>query len=170
VLVVVVAVISLLAGIAVTGLPKSVPDDVVSSEISVTTPRPTTTTTAVRATTTTIKAGSTPPNPSVTAATTLAPITSLRVVVANAGSATGAAGRAASELLALGYTNVSAANARTPRADTVVVFAPGFDDEAARLAAQLGLSTQQVAPRTAAPLTGNDAPADLWVLLGRDRA
>ena len=166
-LVVVVAVISLLAGVAVTGLPTSVPDDVVSSEISVTSAKSTTTTTAPRAPTT-IKAGSSPPNPSDTAATVLAPITSLRVIVASAGSAAGAAGRIAGELRTLGYTNVSATDARTARADTVVAFAPGFGGDATRLAGQLGLSMQQVAPSDAAALTVN-APADIWVILGRDQ-
>jgi hypothetical protein len=91
-------------------------------------------------------------------------------VVANAGGAPGVASRTAQELRALGYPTVSATNATLTRPDTVVVHAPGREAEAGRLAAQLGLSPQQIAPQTAERLTTSGAPADLLVLLGADRA
>jgi hypothetical protein len=179
-----VAVISLLAGIAVTGLPEDVPDDVVSSAISVTPTTPTTTTAVTTtevstsavpelsaATTTDSRpqatTGATTTGP--TTSTTLAALTSLRVLVANAGGAPGVASRTAQELRALGYTMVSATNATRVRPDTIIVHATGREAEAGRLAAQLGLSPQQIAPQSGERLTTSGSPADLVVLLGSDR-
>jgi hypothetical protein len=177
-----VAVVSLLAGIAVTGLPEEVPDDVVSSAMSPA-PASSTTTTAARPTTTTSSppitaapATVTPPTSTTTSAagaattsTTLVPPPALRVLVANAGGAPGVASRTAQELRVLGYATVSATNAAQTRPDTVVVYASDRAAEAGRLATQLGLSPQQIAPQSGERLTTSGAPADLIVLLGSDR-
>ena len=80
------------------------------------------------------------------------------------------ASRTADELRGLGYSTVSATNAATVRPDTVVVFAPGFEAEAARLASQLQVPAERVTAQTDGPLTINDTPGDLWVLLGFDRS
>jgi hypothetical protein len=166
-----VAVISLLAGIAVTGLPKDVSDDVRSDDISVATAASSTTTTAQRASTmgTEPLAGGTAPGPNGVVTSTVVPVGSLRIVVANAGGAAGVAARVAAELRGLGYGDVSATNAVTPRQDTVLVFAPGFEPSAARVAADLGFAAQRLEPEGASALTADAAPADVWILLGRDQ-
>ena len=102
--------------------------------------------------------------------TTLVPASSLRVVVANASDASGIASRTADELRGLGYTTVSATNAASVRPNTIVVFAPGFEAEAARLASQLQVPPEQINAQPAGPITINDTPGDLWVLLGLDRS
>ena len=107
---------------------------------------------------------------STAAPTTLAPESSVRVVVANASDASGIASRTADEFRGLGYSTVSATNAASVRPDTVVVFAPGFEAEAARLASQLQVPPEQITAQTDGPLTINDTPGDLWVLLGFDRS
>jgi hypothetical protein len=108
--------------------------------------------------------------PAAVATTTLAAESALTVVVVNAGGAAGIATRTASELRSSGYVSVLTADALRPQSSSVVAFAPGFDGEARRLAAALGMTSGQVVPRTSEQISTNDRPADLVVLLGADRA
>lgn len=186
-LLVLVAVVSLLAGIAITGIPESVPDDVISSQIaapastSTTTAAARTTSTTTATTTTTTETTSTTPTTSSTApsaaattvavgtTTTLVAESALRVVVVNAGGPAGIATRTANDLRAGGYATVVTADALRPQPSSVVAFAPGFEAEARRLAVALGMTTSQVVPRTVEQISANDRPSDLLVLLGADR-
>ena len=149
VVIVAVALVALVGGIAVTGLPDSVPHDVVSGEVQATSPSPATT--------------------AVIMPTTLVGEASLSVIVVdNASNPPGLADSVVQQLSNFGYTDVVATDAIAPRSESVVVYADGREGEARRLAEQLGVAATQVEPRGDGPLTVDDATGDLLALLGTD--
>ncbi len=85
------------------------------------------------------------------------------VLVLNGNGATGAAGGEAAQLRAKGYRRASAADATAGYATSLVLFRPGWQGEAKRLAHDAGI-------RTVAPLDGSlprtDAGFPLIVILG----
>lgn len=178
----VVMVVALLAGIAVAGLPESVPSDVRASGIRPpavvpsTEPEPPTTSASPPSTTAAPVATSTPGDtdasvPVDTAPENVTPVprppSEVRVVVANAAAADGLAGRVAEQVRGLGYTDVIATNAIGRRASSAVFYSPDFSLEAEALAAALGIAT--VEPQPIEQITVDAVAADLWVVLGGDR-
>ncbi len=197
-----VALLALLAGVGVAGLPDSVPSDVVVSdinpstssapEVSVTagppssstaapvttteparttdapstTKRPTTTSSSTSSTTTEETTASAPPE----TPPALVGVEALNVLVVNASGVNGLATRTAVEVRAAGYVNVLVANAAQVRPDSVVFFVPGREGEAQRLAASFGVPEQLVQPRPEGQITVDNENADLWFMLGADRA
>ncbi len=97
------------------------------------------------------------------AAVPLRPRSRISVLVLNGDGTTGSAGDEASRLLAKGYRRASAADATAGYATSLVLFRPGWDGEAKRLAHDAGI-------RTVAPLDGSLPSADagyrLIVILG----
>ncbi len=108
--------------------------------------------------------------------TTTAPTTTLparapkdvKVIVANASSVKGAAGNAKAALDPAGFNVLAPANATTV-AESSVYFTPGYDRDAAAIAATLGLPATVVKPMPApAPLDVKGA--NVAVVLGTDQA
>lgn len=187
----IVGLVGLLLGAAVAGRPQDVPSDIVSSEIQA--PASVSTTTLRRPDTTRAETTSTiaidPTNPgtppptsspptvaatttvTLRATTTLVPATFVRVVVANATNIEGHAGRTAARLRQLGYSNVTAVDAATDRADTVIFHVDGRRGEALLLAQQLGYDPQRVRPRPNESLTvaGEEGEnSELWLIVAED--
>ena len=144
--IVAVALVALIGGIAVTGLPDSVPQDVVSGDIRATAPA---------LPTSSCRGG---PGEHVHR---VVGESALTVVVADATNAPGLAASVAQQLSKLGYAaDVVATDATAPRRETVVVYAAGREGEARRLAEQLGLASTQVEPLA-------DEPRHDWRCNGR---
>jgi hypothetical protein len=144
---VVVTGVALLAGVAVAGLPETVPDDVRVSDIR-------------------------PPAPPSVPQPTTAPdepraVAEIRGVVADAGAGAGPGSAVAADLRRLGYLDVVATDASVRRATSVVYHAPGLDRAGEEIAAALGVPA--VEPRPSERIVVSDAPADVWILLGDDR-
>ena len=190
-----VALFSLLAAVAVAGLPSSVPDDVVVTERQepstttsvVSTPAPETGTSATTLTTvpptsvTTIAPQTTAPAdtdvPS-TASSTAAPTTTstlvepagLRVVVVNGTSQPGLGADNAGLLNSLGYALTIPADAVDKNELTTdVLFANGFRQEAEVLATALQIDVASVAPVPDQQFTVQLVDGDVWLMLGADR-
>lgn len=181
-----VAVVGVAAGAAIAGVPTDVPNDIRATDIQ---PAPSTTAAPEPSTTpepavttdpppesssaTAPPASSTSPPDTTPTTTTVAspppprPVEEVSVVVANGGGANGLAGDVRDDLRTRGYVEVSATNADRRFAASVVYFAPGFEQEAARLARDLGIVTVEAAP--AEPVTENDATAEVVIVLGGDR-
>ncbi len=89
------------------------------------------------------------------------------VVIANGSGRGGVAGRVAENLAELGYATPATANTgRT--ATTVVFYAAGFENEAIRLALDLGLDIDRVVDLALAPVLEPAVAAELLVVLGRN--
>ena len=153
------------AGVAVAGLPSDAPAVKVTEPATVPTTAPATVapTTTAPATTTTAEATTTTEAPLVDRG-------ALSVVVANAGDSGGLAARGADALAALGYVFVVTADAAGTRETSAVLYAAGFQREAARLAADLGLPADAVAPFDDPSAITGPAGADLVVLLATELA
>jgi hypothetical protein len=95
----------------------------------------------------------------------------LFTIVANGANISGAAGRTVERLQALGYTDIAPRNGTVVFDLTTVYFAEGFEDAASRLADDLELLPDFVAPLSEAPEV-LDLPdgVELLVYLGLDRA
>jgi hypothetical protein len=186
---VVVGVLSIGAGVAIAGLPNNTPvdativvpvtsvaspptsDDTTTTETTETTePDPTTT-----ATTTTIPASTT--TSTVTTTTSSLPgddlptRSELSTVVANGANIAGAAVRNVERLRPLGYTDIVPRNGTAVFDFTTIFYADGFADAAARLADDLDLLADFVAPLADAPEV-LDLPdgVELLAYIGIDRA
>lgn len=182
---VIVALLAIGAGVLIAGLPDTDSDDdavIVTATIGPTdTSTPSTTDSPA-----TTESPTTTETPETTAATTTAPPTTaapttepepeipdraeMIVVVANGSGITGAAARNAERLTELGYENIRLRNGTQIFEFTTVFFAPGFEDAAARLAADLELLPDFVAPLEEAPVVV-ELPPDVQLLayIGLDR-
>jgi hypothetical protein len=108
--------------------------------------------------------------------TTAAPTTTLparapkdvKVIVANASEVKGAAGGGRTKLAAAQYNVLAPANA-SPVAESSVYFVPGYDRDAASIAAALELPATSVKPMPA-PLPFDTKGAHVAVVLGADHA
>ncbi|MCU1360609.1 MAG: hypothetical protein JWN99_1898 [Ilumatobacteraceae bacterium] len=165
-----------------TSVPGSTPDPVVvtlaptTSVAAVTVPPTTlqaagTTSTVAVVTTTTVPASSTT---SIAAATTTVAVADqtldrpdVRLVIANGDGRFNLAGRNGDRLRAVGYTQIDLEDAGKVTA-TVLYYRPGFDDEAAIVAADLTVPGAQLQPLPDTPITSNDALGDIIVVLGPD--
>jgi hypothetical protein len=178
---VIVAVLSIGAGVAIAGLPNNVPVDATIILPSTTeAPRPTvaTTTTVAPTTTTaptTTDAPTTTQPPTTEAPTTTEPAlpdrSELAVVAANGAGIAGTAARNVTRLVELGYTNAVPRDGSQIVEFTTVYFVDGFEEEALRLASDLDLLDTFVAPLAEAPVVQN-LPDDVQLLayIGIDRA
>lgn len=193
----IVALLSIGAGVAIVGLPD---DDsaattiVVSpttgsaaptsegatSVVETTAPAITDPTTTVEATvpdaTTTTSTSSTSTSTSTSTTTTtpdvdLPPRSELFTIVANGANISGAAGRNVERLEAIGYTDIAPRNGTVVVDFTIVYYADGLEDSAVRLADDLELFPEFVAPLIDAPQV-LDLPDDVQLLayIGLDRA
>jgi hypothetical protein len=93
----------------------------------------------------------------------------VRVVVVNAARVPGLASRRAAELGALGYTQVASADGLQTAGVSVVLYRPGFESEARRLAIELGLAESQIGPLGDTPQSLLDDDGDLLAVLGQDQ-
>lgn len=187
----VVALLSIGAGVAIAGLP----DNSSAGATVPPTTLATTTTTEAPATTTTVAPTTVPETtePETTVSDTTEPETSepdttepettdsvveelpdrdeLIVVAANGANVAGAALRMATFLEELGYVDIAQLNGSDIVEFSVVYYADGFEEAALRLADDLDLLDEFVAPIDDAPAV-TDLPDDveLLVYIGRDRA
>ena len=186
---VIVGLLSIGAGVAIAGLPNNVPVDATiippttteapeSTVATTTTPEttvPATTTVPTTASTTTVSTTTAPadtsPETTDSVPDELPDRSELNVVVANGANVSGAASRIAAQLEELGYVDVALRNGTNIVDFTVVYYAEGFEESALRLAADLDLLPDFVAPIDDSPSVP-DLPADveLLVYVGLDRA
>ena len=187
---VIVALLSIGAGVAIAGLPDNSSAGATVSQTSVatttaTTEAPVATTTAAPTTVpeTTEPETTDTSGPETTEPETTEPETTdsvpeelperddLIVVAANGANVAGAALRMATLLEEFGYVDIAQLNGTDIVEFSVVYFADGFEDAALRMAEDLALLPEFVAPLDDAPAVA-DLPADteLLVYIGRDRA
>ncbi|HEX3088348.1 MAG TPA: LytR C-terminal domain-containing protein [Ilumatobacteraceae bacterium] len=196
---IVVIVVGGLAGVAIAGRPEpsdpfvlepsitSVATSTTSPAASTTTSEPSTTTTLATATTTaasttTVPATTTTAAPTTTttvAPTTVVPTTTIlgplphdqvRLVLANGDGRFRLASVTADRIRPLGYQMVLGDAVNLVDA-TTIYYRPGFDDEAAFAAEDIGVPDAIILPfptNTSQPITDSDAGGDVIVVLGPD--
>ncbi len=187
-----VGLLSIGAGVAIAGLPDNVPVDATiipptTTEASETTV-PSTTATTTTATTVTVPETTEPDTtePDTTEPDTTQPDTTrpddsvqvesgergdMAVAVANGANVAGAASNLGARLEQLGYVDVASLNGSDIFEFTVVYYADGFELAALRMAEDLALLPDFIAPLDDAPSVGAlPAGTELLVYLGRDRA
>ena len=181
---VIVALLSIGAGVAIAGLPDNVPvDATIIPPTTTEAPEPTLPETTVP--TTTVPETTVPDTtePETTEPETTEPETTdsvpaelperseLNVASANGANVAGAALRVATQLEEIGYVEVLPLNGSDIVEFTIVYYADGFEDAALRLAEDLDLLPDFVAPIEDAPNIA-DLPADVELVayIGRDRA
>jgi LytR cell envelope-related transcriptional attenuator len=190
-----IALIGALAGVAIAGQPTTVDTFVIapasvgitspsaSSESTSSTELVTTTTaasstestTAQSATTTTMApTGTVSPTTTEVVTITINPGVNttlgradVRLVIANGAGTFDLAGRNGDRLRAAGYTQIDLEDAAKVPA-TVLYYRPGFDDEAAIVAADLQVPDAILEPLPETPITIGDALGDIIVVLGPD--
>jgi hypothetical protein len=124
-------------------------------------------------TTTTVAITTTTP-PTTAAPTTLAPANELldradvRLVLANGDGRFNLVGANVNRIEPLGYTTIDQTDIPRPVERTVLYYRPGFDDEAARLAADLLVPAALLEPLPDTPITANDELGDIIAVLGPD--
>ncbi len=189
---VIVGLLAIGAGVAIAGLPNNEPvDATISPSTSTVAPDPTVTTVPETTAPETTEPEPTAPEttppeqtvPETTEPETTVPSTTdsvpavlpdrseLNVTAANGANVAGAALRMATRLEEIGYVGVLPLNGTDIFEFTVVYYADGFDGSALRLAEDLDLLPDFVAPLENSPSVA-DLPADveLLVYVGRDRA
>jgi hypothetical protein len=114
-------------------------------------------------------AGAPPPSETTAATVPVRPPAEVIVRVLNAAGVGGAAGEWSDALTRAGYQIAEAANAPESRDATAVLFAAGYDREAAQLAEQIRSPADQVAPIGEPPAV-DPGGAQLVILLGTDIA
>lgn len=186
---VIVALLSIGAGVAIAGLPDNVTADATivvpttlpapptsesaaTTEPEVTTPNTTVPDDTTPETTESATAGST--TTTVTTTTVVAdlpPRSDLFTIVANGANVSGAAARNIERLRAIGYTDIAGRNGTGVTDFTFVYYADGLEEAAVRLAEDLELLPEFVAPLAEAPEV-LDQPTDVQLLayIGLDRA
>jgi len=183
----IVALLSIGAGVAIAGLPNNTPVDATivaptttiaaapTSEVATTIVETTLPATTVPETTvpetTAPDATSTTSTSTTLPADDLPPRSELFTIVANGANVSGAAGRNLEQLELIGYTNIAPRNGTATVDFTTVYFADGLEDAALRLAEDLELLPEFVAPLIDAPQVF-DLPDDVQLLayIGLDRA
>jgi hypothetical protein len=151
-----------------------------SGAATTTTPPATSTSTISTSTTaaptTTTRSVPTPPStaaPTTTAASTTAVPALLdradvRLIVANGDGRFNLVGRNVNRLLPLGYVTVDQTDVRDKVDRTILYFRPGFEEEAERLAVDLGIPNALIEPLPSTPVTANDDLGDVIAILGPD--
>jgi len=163
-----------LAGVAIAGRPSTVDQTIVPAPPST---QPTAGTSASAPTTTTTAAAPTTASPatsspatSSSASTTDEPIdrTAVRVLVANAAGRAGIARDTADVLVTAGFTDSTPIDALRDSPTTAVYARPGFEAEAAAVAAALGLASATVQALGPTASTTDDSAGDVIVVIGGD--
>ncbi len=184
---VIVAILSIGAGVAIAGLPDSVPQsETIIPPTTTEAPLPTVPTTTTPAVTTTEAPADTEPDntePDDTTTTTeddaddttttieaLEPRADVVVAVANGSGRAGVAVATADELVGLGYAEVAALTGNEVVDQTIVYFVEGNVGLAERLAADLGLAPGAVALIDGAPAVPELGIVQLLVYVGTDQA
>jgi cytoskeletal protein RodZ len=181
---VIVGLLSIGAGVAIAGLPNNVPVDATiippttteAPEITVpetTTPTTTTPPTTVAETTVpdTTEPETTSPETSEPEPAELPDRSEIEVVSANGANVAGAAQAVATQLEGLGYVEVAPRDGTDIVELTTIYYADGFEDAALRLAEDLALLPEFVAPLEDAPIvTALPATVELLAYVGLDRA
>jgi hypothetical protein len=176
---VIVALLSIGAGVAIAGLPTDVPNDptIIPPTTTTTTIAVTTTTEAApetteRATTTTAEATTTttsePPTPTTTTEPAPDPAT-VAAAVANGSGQDGLAGDAVAFLEGLGWTDIRAITGFDVVDVTVVYYAPGFEPSARQMSVEVGTDPEAIRPLDEAPEVDDLGNAQVMVYLGTDR-
>jgi LytR cell envelope-related transcriptional attenuator len=88
-------------------------------------------------------------------------------VIANAGEADDLAARTAPVLRRLGYDNLVISTANTRRSSTMVWYRRGMEQEAQKMAAELGIG--QVRMRPPGRITAGGEQGDVWLFVGHRR-
>lgn len=108
------------------------------------------------------------------AATTVPPTTmaprapqEVKVIVVNASGVKGAAGKASDMLKPPGYNVLAPTNANS--SDSAVYFSPGYEADAAAVAAALGFAVSTVKPLPTPPPIPDSKGAHVVVIVGRDQ-
>lgn len=136
---------------------------VVSTLPAPTTTLPTPTVPTTTATTTTAAATTTAP------ADGLVDRAAVRLVVANGDGRFNLVTRNANRLRDAGYTEIRGADVVPDDDDpTVIFYRPGFEEEAARAGADVGVPAAATAPLPNTPVTVDDEFGDLIIVLGTD--
>ncbi|MBW3615491.1 MAG: LytR C-terminal domain-containing protein [Actinobacteria bacterium] len=91
----------------------------------------------------------------------------VKVIVVNASGVKGAAGKASDLLKPPGYNVLAPTNAK--RGETVVYFAPGYEADAAAVAAALGLPPATLKPLPTPPPIPDSKDAQIIVVIGADQ-
>ena len=169
-----VALVGALAGAAIAGRPTQTDNFVVGpSSVAATSSTSTTTApTIAPTTTTTAPATTTPVTTPVTDDTglpgTIGDRAGVRVVLANGDGRFDLVGRNVDRLLELGYVTIDQTDVSDRPVVTTIYVRPGFDEEAAVLAADLQTPNASIVPVPDTPVTGSDDLGDLIVVLGPD--
>ena len=182
---VIVAILAVGAGVAIAGLPNDVPVDA-TIVVPATTDEPeptlaiTTTTTAPPETTVAPTTAPTTAAPSTTPSTTEVPPTTtianplpdrseISAATANGAGTQGAAARAAEQLEGLGYVGIQRFDGTDIAEFTIIYYINGFEEAAARMAADLDLLPQFIAPIAEAPVVPGLVEVELLAYVGVDR-
>ncbi|MBW3557013.1 MAG: LytR C-terminal domain-containing protein [Actinobacteria bacterium] len=91
----------------------------------------------------------------------------VKVIVVNASGVKGAAGKASDLLKPPGYNVLAPTNAS--RGETIVYFAPGYDADAAAVAAALGFPPASLKPLPTPPPIPDSKGAHIVVMVGADQ-
>ncbi len=173
----IVIVLSIGAGVAVAGLPSSesvdptiVPPSTTDAPTPTLAPVTTVETPATTEASTTTVADSTTTTSTTTTTVPLPDRSELGVVVANGAEIGGLATSTADRLTGIGYVDVQPTDGLVIVDTTIVYYADGFEPSAVRLAEDLELDPENVAPIDEAPEISGDftATADLLVYIGTD--
>jgi hypothetical protein len=186
---VVVAVLSIGAGVAIAGLPNNAPGEATITAPTTAAETETTlapvstvasTTTDVQATTRPVTETTEPPQTTTASVSTeiqdpvaevLADRSEIVVVVANGAGIAGAAARNVVRLTDLGHLDITSSDGTEIVEFTTIYFADGFEDAALRLAEDLELLPFFVAPLEVAPtVSGLPDDVELLAYIGTDRA
>ena len=172
---VIVSLLAIAVGVAVAGLPNDAPASaviVVSASTDVSEPEADTTTTVPPETTVVpTTAASTTTKPLTTTSTTVPLLDRDQIVAAavNGTGVQGAAGRVADQLEGLGYVDVGKADGTDILDFTVIYFVDGYEETAARMAADLDLHPDFIAPIADAPEIPDLGLVQLVAYVGVDR-
>ena len=183
---VIVALLSIGAGVAIAGLPNNVPVNATivppttterptpnapTTEVPETTTAPTTTDGQETTKPGTTKPGTTEPGTTDSVALGISERSELTVVVANGAGIAGTAARNVVRLTELGYTDVTSRDGVETFEFTTIYYADGFEAVALRMANDLQLLPEFVAPLTDAPeVLGLPVDLQLLAYIGVDRA
>lgn len=168
---VVVALLAIGAGVAIAGLPNDVPVSatiVVSSTIVSDSAAATTTTTVAVDTTTTIVSTTTESGSTTTTTILLPDRDEVRAATANGSGVQGAAGRVADQLEALGYVDIDRVDGIDIVEFTIIYYIDGFEEAAARMATDLDLPPESIAPIDEMPVVPDVPLVQLAAYVGTD--
>jgi len=177
---VIVAFLSVGAGVAIAGLPNNVPVDATivvptTTEVPDTTVATPTTTVAVDTTTTvptTVAPTTTEPDETTTTTISTVPLPDRDEIVAGAANGAGvqgAAGRVADELEVLGYVDIERLDGTETVDFTTIYYVDGFEEAAARMAADLDLLPEFIAPIDEMPDVPGVPLLQIVAYVGADR-